>query len=269
MNSVLLLLALPVAALDMEAAQANFDTVMRNYVALRADAEDVWSVKQKGATKPLKLRYEKLEEATVHPATGGLWRGLVDFKTLDGKKRYFAEALVSTGGDLWDVKSLRWLGKEQAMDLRASFISAAKAAKVAVARQPAKYGSLPDLSFPDAAGKETFLPACAKPKCLTVYVAPWCPACRNATGIIKDLQSHLTQVGVDVRVVVGADEENKVRAYASEFGNKTLLDPDKRWSVGGVPHFFVSDQDGGVHFKSAGAWAGIGPAEFASRLGLP
>ena len=250
----------------MEAARVNFDTVLRNYVSSRADADDVWTLKQKGATKPLKLRYEKMEEGTVHPVAGGRWRGIADFKTIDGKKRYFAEASVSTGGDLWDVKSLRWLGKEQAMDLRAEFT---RVAKSAVNRTPAKYGSLPDLSFPDAAGKETFLPSCAKPKCLTVYVAPWCPACRSATGVIKGLQSHLAGAGVDVRVVVGADDEVKVRAYAAEFGDKTLLDPEKRWSVGGVPHFLVSDQDGGVHAKQAGAWAGISPAEFASRLGLP
>ena len=250
----------------MDAARVNFDTVMRNYVSSRADADDVWTLKQKGATKPLKLRYEKIEEDTVHPAAGGRWRGIADFKTVDGKKRYFAEASVSTSDDLWDVKSLRWLGKEQAMDLRAEF---ARVAKSAVSRKAGPHGALPDISLSDAAGKTTYLPDCAKPKCLTVYVAPWCPACSNATATIQGLQSHLAAQGVPVRVIVGRDEESKVRAYAKDFGEKTLLDPDAQWEVKGVPHFTVSDDLGGIVTDEAGAWSGISPAEFASRLGLP
>lgn len=268
MNALpLLLLALPASALDLEGARANFDTVVRNHVSARASADDVWTLKQKGTGKPLKLRYEKVEENTVHPAAGGRWRGIADFKTADGKKRYFAEVLVATGGDLWDVKSLRWLGKDQVYDLRSRFAAAAKAA--ASRRPAAPHGALPELSLADASGRETFLPECPKPKCLTVYVAPWCPACRNATGTIQGLQAYLAGRGVPVRVVVGADEEDKVRAYARDFGAGALLDPEKRWSVGGVPHFFVSDDAGGVHADQAGAWSGLSAPEFAAKLGLP
>lgn len=239
---------------------------MRNYVSARSSADDVWTLKQKGSARSLKLRYVKVEGETVHPVPGGRWRALTDFVTTDGKTRYFAEAVVSTGGDLWDVKSLRWLVKEQIYDRRSEFVRAAAAA---ASRKPAPFGSLPELTFPDAQGRETFIPECAKSRCLTVYVAPWCPACRSATAAIQALQGYLPSRGIPVRVVVGADEDAKLRAYAREFGEKTLLDAGGRWDVGGVPHFFVSDDVGGVHVNKSGAWSGLGPEEFSRRLGLP
>lgn len=264
MSVLPLLLAAFAAAQDLEAGRLNLDTVVRNYVAVRASADDVWTLKRAGQA-PLRLRYQKLEDATVHRAAGGRWRGLADFKTTDGKKHFVAEVEADTGGDLWEVKKLRWLGRDETYDLRSRYV---KAAKAAPPRRPGPAGAMPELSLADAAGRETFLPECPKARCLTVYVAPWCPACRSSTAIIRELQAHLATVDVPVRVVVGADVPEKVRAYALEFGDATLLDPDKRWSVGGVPHFFVSDAAGGVHKEQAGAYRGLSPAEYAQALGL-
>lgn len=248
----------------MESARANFDTVVRNYVAQRSDASDVWTLKKKDGSA-MKLKLAKTEELTVHPAAGGRWRGLADFKSADGKKSYVAELLVATGGDLWDVKSLRWLGREESYDLRAAFIRSAKAA---AQRKAGPGGALPKLTLPDAAGKETFVPECPKPKCLTVYVTPWCPACRSATAFVQRLQKDLPERGVPVRVVVGHDQEAKVRDYAAQFGPGALLDPEKLWKPGGVPHFFVSDEMGGVLREDAGADPSEDSARFAARMGL-
>lgn len=261
---ILLWLATSASALDLEAARANFDTVVRNYVAQRADEDDIWTLKRKTG-KPLKLKYAGLEERTVHPAGGGSWRGLARFKTADGKSLYTAEVTASTGDDLWDVKSLRWPSKEQLYDLRSAFM--ARAAKAGKAR-PAGQRAMPEVTLADGGGKETFLPDCPKAKCLNVYVAPWCPACRKATGTIQALQAHLAGKGVPVRVIVGADEEGRCRDYAASFGDKALLDPEKRWQPGGVPHFTVSDENGGIVLDEGGAYTQFSPEEYASHLGL-
>lgn len=259
-----LLLAASAAAADLEDARANFETVVRNHVAQRADASDVWTLKRKGGA-PMKLKLVRTEAQTVHPAAGGRWRGLADFSSADGKKSYVAEVLVATGGDLWDVKSLRWLGREETYDLRSAFI---KSAKAAGQRKPGPLGSLPGLSLADARGKETFLPECPKDRCLTVYLTPWCPYCRRATGLVQALQKELPEKGVAVRVVVGQDEDAKCRDYAAQFGAGALLDCDKRWSPGGVPHFFVSDDAGGILKAASGAPEGESTAQFSARLGL-
>lgn len=259
-----LLLAGVASAVDLESARVNFDTVVRNYVAQRADASDVWTLKRKDGVA-MKLKLAKTEERTVHPAAGGRWRGLADFKSADGKKSYVAEVLVATGGDLWDVKKLRWLGREETYDLRAAFIRSAKAAGD---RKPGPRGVLPELSLPDAAGRDTYVPECPKARCLTVYLTPWCPYCRRATALVQSLQKELPEKGVAVRVVVGQDDEAKVREYAAQFGAGALLDPDKRWAPNGVPHFFVSDETGGVLATGSGAPEGETTVQFAARLGL-
>jgi thiol-disulfide isomerase/thioredoxin len=259
-----LLLAASAAAADLEDARANFDTVVRNHVAQRADASDVWTLKRKGGA-PMKLKLARIEAQTVHPAAGGRWRGLADFTSADGKKSYVAEVVVATGSDLWDVKSLRWLGKEETYDLRSAFI---KSARTAGRRKAGPKGSLPELSLSDAAGQETFLPECPKAKCLTVYLTPWCPYCRRATGLVQALQKELPEKGVPVRVVVGQDEDVRCRDYAAQFGTGTLLDCEKRWQPKGVPHFFVSDGDGGVLAAEAGAPEGVSAAQVAASLGL-
>lgn len=106
--------------------------------------------------------------------------------------------------------------------------------------------SLPDVKLQTLGGPAASLASCPTQNCLTVYVAPWCPYCRGATAAIRDLKAHLAP-DVDVRVIVGMDRLDAVRAYAREFGPLTLLDPENSVAVkGGVPHFYVSDKTGRV-----------------------
>lgn len=88
---------------------------------------------------------------------------------------------------------------------------------------------------------------CSTPRCLSVYVSPWCGVCRASTGLVKDLRGYLSGKGVETRVIVGRDSPGEVEGYAREFGQGTFLDPGGRFPLrGGVPNFIVSDGEGRV-----------------------
>jgi thiol-disulfide isomerase/thioredoxin len=108
----------------------------------------------------------------------------------------------------------------------------------------------PTLGSSEAVSLET----CRTAKCLTVYVAPWCPHCRAATPMILALRDYLKTRGVETRVIVGLDNMDAVRAYAQAFGQDTFLDAEGRIGPsGGVPAFFVSDASGRVLYQQNGA----------------
>lgn len=101
--------------------------------------------------------------------------------------------------------------------------------------------------------KSVPLDQCPTPKCLTVYVAPWCPYCVRSTGIIRNTRESLRARNVSTRVIVGMDQPESLRSYARDFGGDTLLDPQGLVKVSGVPHFIVSGADGTVEKTMAGA----------------
>lgn len=71
-----------------------------------------------------------------------------------------------------------------------------------------------------------------------------------------------------VRVIVGKDEDDKVREYAAELGPDTLLDPGGNMANNGVPHFYTSKDGGGVVADAAGADPNMTPEDMAAGLGL-
>ncbi len=130
--------------------------------------------------------------------------------------------------------------------------------------------SLPDLRLPTLVGNTgASLAACPTPKCLTVYVAPWCGYCRRATPLILQLRRHLSLNNVATRVIVGMDQARAVEDYARDFGPDTLLDIEGAMRPGGVPHFYVSDAQGAV-LKAVPGLPRVDDIEgLASYLGLP
>ena len=130
---------------------------------------------------------------------------------------------------------------------------------------------LPDVRLPTyAAQQAASLASCSMAKCLTVYVAPWCGSCRAATPMLLKLRRYLQDRGVETRFVVGKDEAPALRAYAEIFGPDTQLDIDDSLSVGGVPHFFVSDSSGGIVKEVSGIPMGdFSSADMAAYFGLP
>lgn len=129
-------------------------------------------------------------------------------------------------------------------------------------------GPLPVLS----GGEKVSLAHCATEKCLTVYVAPWCGYCRASTPAVIALREHLRARDITTRVVVGLDQEARLRDYAAAFGPETVIDAAGAVSLqGGVPHFYISDRSGRLLRETAGLpqEAISNVEELASYLGLP
>ncbi len=97
---------------------------------------------------------------------------------------------------------------------------------------------------------------CATKKCLTVYVAPWCPACKQLKPTIISLKNQLEIEGMEVKVVVGNDSQKATEKYASDYPFPTLLDADgkffKKTKKKGVPFFLVSNSKGKIISEMTG-----------------
>ncbi len=130
---------------------------------------------------------------------------------------------------------------------------------------------MPPLRLPMLEGKTApSLAACPAPKCLTVYVAPWCGACHMASPVILQLRRYLASRGVATRIIVGMDEPAAVRSFARAFGPDTLLDPAGDLRVDGTPYFFVTDPHGRILNEAAGMPMGLESlSELAAAYGLP
>jgi thiol-disulfide isomerase/thioredoxin len=265
MAALLAAFAVAARAAELEDAQDNFETVVRTYVGTKSTG-DYWISHLKG--KVLKLQLTGIERTTIHRSTGGRWRGIADFQDALTKKKFSADITADFSTDLWDVKEFRWLSRRELADERIVAVEAAKTKSGP--RKPGPQGLLPELSLPSLDGKEAFLPECAKSKCLTVVVAPWCPHCRKTTQVLNLLRDYLPAHDVGMRVIVAADSEEKVRDYAKSFGPGALLDPGSSFRVPGFPCYIVSTEGGAILTKDGGAPEDEkDPALFASALGLP
>lgn len=111
---------------------------------------------------------------------------------------------------------------------------------------------------------------CFEEKCLTIYVAPWCPQCKRAQPMILKLTKELRAEGVNVSVVVGSDSLKAVKDYAKNYPFPVLLDADKSFynktKQNGVPFFISSNQKGKIIQSQAGFYNQV--SEMRKRLEL-
>ena len=102
---------------------------------------------------------------------------------------------------------------------------------------------------------------CYEEKCLTIYVAPWCPACRSLKPTIVALTEELQAEGMDVKLVVGNDSQEDTIKYAKKYPFPVYLDADasfyKKAKQRGVPFFLVTDKKGKITEKLAGGMANV------------
>lgn len=87
-------------------------------------------------------------------------------------------------------------------------------------------------------------------KCLTIFVAPWCPACQQAKPIINSVIEDLRARGLQVVTVVTMDKEKAIQDCASGYSGTVAADPDGKYyhqaGANGVPYFVVTDTKGKV-----------------------
>lgn len=105
--------------------------------------------------------------------------------------------------------------------------------------------------------------------CIVVYLAPWCPHCHDAIGVIHALREKTrTSTRLGLRVVVGADTEANLEKMAQEIGGVVFLDTERRLQKKlnrpGVPHWYLVSAGGTLRAEMAGA---SGAATVLHRLG--
>ena len=103
--------------------------------------------------------------------------------------------------------------------------------------------------------------------CAMVYVAPWCPACkqmaeRHRTALTKARDKK--DYGFKVIVGQGRKEENEAEAAALGLG--AVVDADNKWQatlhVDRFPSYYVLDQEGTVILQDNEAFQWIGERFF-------
>lgn len=110
--------------------------------------------------------------------------------------------------------------------------------------------------------------ACLTERCLTVYVAPWCPACKQLTPVIDDLAKELKEEGISVAIIVGNDSLPKVQAYAKKYSTPVYEDALGTYyraiGVKAVPYFAVTNRKGKIVNTMLGGYLSV--ASMRSQL---
>ena len=85
--------------------------------------------------------------------------------------------------------------------------------------------------------------SCLRNRCLTIYLAPWCPYCRKSQGAILDAVKQLEARGISTTIILGMDKPEALVAYAADFPFPVYFDSNnayfKKLDMKGVPHSIV------------------------------
>ena len=107
--------------------------------------------------------------------------------------------------------------------------------------------------------------------CLIVYVAPWCGPCKQSLPGDRALADYVRDRGFETTFVVGMDTLPRCAEMVRLLGREALVDESGAWArkmkVSGVPQFLVTDTDGRVQKRQAGALQ-ASPEVVARHLGL-
>ena len=79
--------------------------------------------------------------------------------------------------------------------------------------------------------------------CLVVFLAPWCPSCREHVGFMNVITAAASKTKLGVEVVVGWDEEFRLKEFSQNLQGKVFLDSEnkfkKQLGFSSVPKWFV------------------------------
>ncbi len=111
---------------------------------------------------------------------------------------------------------------------------------------------------------------CSTDRCLTIYVAPWCPYCTQLTPVIDQMARDLQSEGVSVALIVGSDSLGKVKAYAKKYSVPVYEDANGDYyrSIGvtAVPYFAVTNASGKIVETMLGGYTSV--ASMRQELGI-
>ncbi|HVN42115.1 MAG TPA: TlpA disulfide reductase family protein [Steroidobacteraceae bacterium] len=121
--------------------------------------------------------------------------------------------------------------------------------------------SLPLFENGARAGEQRVGGTCLEGKCLIVYVAPWCPSCRAAQPMLKELRRALAEEKIPVSIVAGMDKPPALETYAQTLSYPVLLDIDGQLShsvkIKALPYFIVINIRGEIVKTVRGAYPDV------------
>jgi len=120
---------------------------------------------------------------------------------------------------------------------------------------PAK--SAANLELTPSQANQGGAPCFGKERCVLVYIAPWCGACKATIPAIIRLRDQWAESPLyGLSIIVGADTPERIEETASEVGTSTFVDKDaslhKSLKVNGVPYWLVLDKERKVIKSFAG-----------------
>lgn len=117
----------------------------------------------------------------------------------------------------------------------------------------------PDITLSPAGSNPGGYDQCeGKERCIMVFVAPWCPACKQSIGTIKGMLARCAGSSeVGVKAIIGSGRSpQSMEDMAAQIGRGVFLDPGGQVMAAAgersVPHWIVLDQDGMLIKKQAG-----------------
>ena len=94
-------------------------------------------------------------------------------------------------------------------------------------------------------------------RCIVVYLAPWCSACRRSVDTVRQIDEMFAEdPEVGLLVFVGSAPRGDVEAMAAQIEGPVFVDPDavlwEQLGVEGYPHWFTLDGRGQILQTVAG-----------------
>ena len=91
-------------------------------------------------------------------------------------------------------------------------------------------------------------PCEGKEYCLTVYLTPWCPACKSSVTFINELREYFSDNNqFALQVIVGADGEANLEQMAKQIGKLVYIDADAKFrratGVHAYPTWLLTDKN--------------------------
>lgn len=104
-------------------------------------------------------------------------------------------------------------------------------------------------------------PCEGKERCLTVYVAPWCPHCNRSVPLLQAMHQKLKhQPRVGMRVIVGRDNLSELEGFSRKLMFAPLYDKTGEFYKGlgepGIPIWILTDMEGVLLRQITGAPSG-------------
>jgi thiol-disulfide isomerase/thioredoxin len=117
--------------------------------------------------------------------------------------------------------------------------------------------TFPRLALVPAASNHLAGDACeGRERCVVVYMAPWCGACKSAFPIIRNMARRWASGALAVKPIIGLASTAQCEQMAQTLGVPAYLDPSGKLlraaGAQGVPQWFVLNRAGRVKKRFSG-----------------